>query len=54
MLTAIGLLAEIGDINWFASSKQLIAYAGLATIVRQSNEVDRHPDPSCAYFGAWG
>jgi transposase len=42
MLTAIGLLAEIGDINWFAGSKQLVAYAGLATAVRQSNEVDRH------------
>jgi transposase len=34
-------LAWIGDINWFASSKQLVAYAGLATSVRQSNETDR-------------
>jgi transposase len=41
LLAAIGLLAEIGDINWFASSKQLVAYSGLATSVRQSNESDR-------------
>jgi transposase len=41
LLTAIGLLAEIGDINWFTSSKQLVAYSGLATTVRQSNETDR-------------
>ena len=40
-LTAVGVLAEIGDIDWFESSKQLVAYAGLATSVRQSNETDR-------------
>ena len=33
-LTAIILLAEIGDIGWFETSKQLAAYAGLATSVR--------------------
>jgi transposase len=32
-LTAIGLLSEIGDIGWFESSKQLVAYTGLATSV---------------------
>lgn len=41
VLTAMGLLAEIGDINWFGSSKQLVSYAGLAVSVRQSNETDR-------------
>ena len=41
-LTAIILLAEIGDIGWFESSKQLAAYAGLATSVRQSGATDRH------------
>jgi len=41
-LTAIILLAEIGDIGWFETSKQLAAYAGLATSVRQSGGTDRH------------
>jgi transposase len=41
-LTAIILLAEIGDIAWFESSKQLAAYAGLAASVRQSGTTDRH------------
>jgi transposase len=41
-LTAIILLAEIGDIAWFETSKQLAAYAGLATSVRQSGGTDRH------------
>jgi len=41
-LTAIILLAEIGDIAWFDSSKQLTAYAGLVTSVRQSGSTDRH------------
>jgi transposase len=41
-LTAIVLLAEIGDIAWFENSKQLAAYAGLATSVRQSGATDRH------------
>jgi transposase len=40
-LAAIILLAEIGDIAWFDSSKQLVAYAGLATSVRQSGGTDR-------------
>ena len=41
LLAAIGLLVEIGNIELFESSKQLVAYAGLATSVRQSNETTR-------------
>lgn len=41
-LSAIGLLAEIGDIGWFAKAKQLTAYAGLVTAVHQSGEQERH------------
>lgn len=41
LLSAIALLAEIGDIALFEQSKQLVAYAGLATSVRQSNETTR-------------
>jgi transposase len=41
LIAAIGLLAEIGSIELFAESKQLVAYAGLATSVRQSNETVR-------------
>lgn len=41
LLAAIGLLAEIGQIELFDTSKQLVAYAGLATSVRQSNETTR-------------
>lgn len=42
LLSAIALLAEIGDIKLFETSKQLTAYAGLATSTRQSNETTRH------------
>jgi transposase len=42
LLSAISLLAEIGDIKVFETSKQLTAYAGLATSTRQSNETTRH------------
>jgi transposase len=42
LLSAIALLAEIGDITQFDTSKQLTAYAGLATSTRQSNETVRH------------
>jgi transposase len=42
LLSAIGLLAEIGDIALFETSKQLTAYAGLVTSTRQSNETTRH------------
>jgi transposase len=42
LLSAISLLAEIGDIELFESSKQLTSYAGLATSTRQSNETTRH------------
>jgi transposase len=41
LLSAIALLAEIGDVALFEQSKQLVAYAGLATSVRQSNEHTR-------------
>lgn len=41
LLSAISLLAEIGDIQLFETSKQLAAYSGLATSVRQSNETTR-------------
>lgn len=42
LLSAISLLAEIGDITQFETSKQLVSYAGLATSTRQSNETVRH------------
>lgn len=42
LLSAISLLAEIGDIELFETSKQLTSYAGLATSTRQSNETTRH------------
>jgi len=42
LVSAISLLAEIGDIHQFETSKQLTAYAGLATSTRQSNETTRH------------
>ena len=35
LLSAISLLAEIGSIELFETSKQLVAYSGLATSVRQ-------------------
>lgn len=41
LLSAISLLAEIGDIQMFETSKQLTAYAGLVTSIRQSNEHTR-------------
>lgn len=41
LLSAISLLAEIGDIKLFETSKQLTAYAGLVTSIRQSNEHTR-------------
>jgi transposase len=42
LLSAIALLAEVGDINLFDTSKQLVAYAGLATSTKQSSETVRH------------
>lgn len=42
LLSAISLLAEIGDIALFDTSKQLVSYAGLATSTKQSNETTRH------------
>lgn len=41
LVAAIGVLSEIGEIGRFASSKQLVAYAGLATTVRQSGQTDQ-------------
>jgi transposase len=41
LLAAIGLLVEIGNIELFESSKHLVAYAGLAASVRQSNQTDK-------------
>ncbi len=41
LLSASALLAEIGDIALFDTSQQLVAYAGLATSTRQSNELTR-------------
>jgi transposase len=41
LIAAIGLLVEIGSIELFETSKQLVAYSGLATSVKQSNETLR-------------
>jgi transposase len=41
LLSGIGLLAEIGDIGWFAHAKQLGADAGLVPSVRQSSGYER-------------
>ena len=42
LLSAISLLAEVGDIQLFETSKQLVSYAGLATSTKQSSETTRH------------
>lgn len=42
LLSAVALLAEVGDIALFETSKQLVSYAGLATSTRQSSETVRH------------
>lgn len=42
LLSAVALLAEVGDIALFDSSKQLVSYAGLATSTKQSSETTRH------------
>ena len=41
-LSAIALLAEVGDIALFDTSRQLVSHAGLATSTRQSSEATRH------------
>jgi transposase len=41
LVGAIGVLAEIGDVARFPTAKQLVAYAGLATAVRQSGETEQ-------------
>lgn len=42
LLSAVSLLAEVGDIALFDTSKQLVSYAGLATSTKQSSETTRH------------
>lgn len=42
LLSAISLLAEVGDISLFETSKQLVSYAGLATSTKQSSDTTRH------------
>ena len=42
LLSAISLLAEVGEIALFETSKQLVSYAGLATSTKQSSETTRH------------
>jgi transposase len=42
LLSAISLLAEVGDIELFETSKQLVSYAGLATSTKQSSETTRY------------
>ena len=42
LLSAIALLAEVGDIALFDTSKQLVSYAGLATSTKQSRAPTRH------------
>lgn len=42
LLSAISLLAEVGDIELFETSKQLVSYAGWATSTKQSSETTRH------------
>ena len=42
LLSAISLLAEVGDIALFETSKQLVSSAGLATSTRQSSATVRH------------
>ena len=39
-VVATSFVAEIGDINRFSSSERLASYAGLAPIVRQSEETE--------------
>src|SRR5438309_1200689 len=41
LVAAIGVLSESGDVSRFPSAKQLVAYAGLATAVRQSGATYR-------------
>ena len=40
LVSAIGILAEIGDVAWFPGARQLAAYAGLVASVRQSNRTE--------------
>ena len=38
LISAIGVLAEIGDVHWFPSARKLVGYAGLGASVRRSNQ----------------
>jgi transposase len=41
-VAAIGVLSEIGEVRRSPSARGLVAYAGLATVVRQSGESAHH------------
>ena len=38
LISAIGVLVEIGDVHWFGSARKLVGYAGLGASVRRSNQ----------------
>jgi transposase len=38
LISAIGVLAEIGDVRWFPSARKLVGYAGLGASVRRSSQ----------------
>jgi transposase len=40
IISAIGVLAEIGDVHWFPSARKLVGYAGLGASVRRSNQTE--------------
>jgi transposase len=40
LISAIGVLAEIGDVHWFPSARKLVGYAGLGASVRRSNQTE--------------
>ena len=42
MVAAVSIVARIGPINRFTQPEQLIAYAGLAPGIRQSDTTSRH------------
>jgi transposase len=54
IVAAIGVLAEIGDIQRFPTAKHLVSYAGLATAVRQSGTVDHRGGAGRALAGPLG
>jgi transposase len=40
LISAIGVLAEIGDVHWFLSARKLVGYAGLGASVPRSNQTE--------------